>query len=59
MSDPFVLESALKIIEIASIVCGGGLVLFRMGRVTERFERLIAKQGDAAAQMGSTGTAAR
>lgn len=40
----FSLDSALKIIEIISLVGGGGLIVFRLGRTTERVEQTLAAQ---------------
>lgn len=40
------LEAVLRIAEIVSILGGGGLVAFRLGRVTSRVEQAISGQGD-------------
>lgn len=37
-------DTALKLFEIVSIVGGGGLVIFKLGRTTERVEQTLAHQ---------------
>lgn len=44
MSDAVTLDNALKVIEIASILGGGGLVAFRLGRTTSRVEGVLQAQ---------------
>lgn len=46
MTDPSVsLDAALKIIEILSILGGGGVVTYKFGRMSEKVEAAITVQG--------------
>lgn len=44
MTDVLNLDAALKILEIVSIVCGGSVVVFKLGRVSNRVEEAIKGQ---------------
>lgn len=43
-------ESVLKVLEIVSILGGGGTVAYRLGRTTERVEQTLANQNILLAQ---------
>lgn len=40
---PTSIDTILKVVEIVSILGGGGIVFFKMGRVTSRVETLLAQ----------------
>lgn len=44
MSDPASIDNFLKVAEILSILGGGGLVAFRLGRTTSRVEGVLQTQ---------------
>jgi hypothetical protein len=46
MTDGLTLDAILKIGEIISIVGGGGIIVFKVGRVTTRVEEAIKSQAD-------------
>lgn len=49
MTSPDVsLDTILRVVEIASIICGGGLVAFKLGRSTEKIQASIDVQAQAA-----------
>lgn len=45
-AEAFTIDTVLKFLEIASIVGGGGLVLFRLGRTTSRVEATLERQNE-------------
>jgi hypothetical protein len=51
MPDAISFDNILKIAEVLSIIGGGGLVAFKLGRSTTRVETAMALQGSAVATM--------
>jgi hypothetical protein len=52
MTDPSLnLDTILKLIEIVSVIGGGGVVAFRLGRVTTQFEAGMSQQAKEIAEL--------